>query len=270
MVELYHFWSSVCSVKVRMALGEKQVPWTSRYIDLFRFDQLTPEYLAVNPDGVVPTLVHDGEPILESSVINEYIDAAFAGPRLIPADPLEAARMRTLIKASDDGFSAIVKLTMVKYLLPKLRNRWGDDALREHATKRPTRFYQDVHSRAVRGEIPESELDECVAVIINLLDRLEKDLETSAARYPGRETWIVGEFSLADIAIAPYLYRLYALGRSDFWSESLRPAVHDWYERVSRRPAFIEAATWPDESGEGYEEVGLRSQPLNGNASAQA
>ena len=80
MVELYHFWSSVCSVRCRMALEEKGVKWTSRYIDLFKFDQLKPDYLAINPDGMVPTLVHDGAPVRESTIINEYIDAAFAGP----------------------------------------------------------------------------------------------------------------------------------------------------------------------------------------------
>ena len=83
MVELYHFWSSVCSVRIRMALEEKQVPWTSRYVDLFKFDQLRPEYLAINPEGVVPTLVHDGEIICDSAVINEYIDAAFGGVQLV-------------------------------------------------------------------------------------------------------------------------------------------------------------------------------------------
>src|ERR1700732_5331270 len=65
-VELYHFWSSVCSVRCRMALEEKGVPWTSRYIDLFKFDQMRPEYLAINPRGMVPTLVHDGKPVRES------------------------------------------------------------------------------------------------------------------------------------------------------------------------------------------------------------
>ena len=74
MIELYHFWSSVCSVRCRMALEEKGLKWTSRYIDLFKFDQLRPEYLAVNPDGVVPTLVHNRIPIRESTIINEYID----------------------------------------------------------------------------------------------------------------------------------------------------------------------------------------------------
>jgi len=140
IVELYHFWSSVCSVRCRMALEEKGVAWTSRYIDLFAFDQLRPEYLAINPKGVVPTLVHNGQPIRESLVINEYIDAAFEGPRLTPSGPLEAARMREFVYACDEGFSAIVKLTMVRYILPKLRNRWGDAELRNQAARRPTRF----------------------------------------------------------------------------------------------------------------------------------
>jgi glutathione S-transferase len=262
MVELYHFWSSVCSVKVRMALEEKGVKWQSRYIDLFKFDQLTPEYLRINPDGVVPTLVHNGQPILESSVINEYIDAAFEGPALVPPNPIDAAKMRMFVKACDDGFSSIVKLTMVKYILPKLKNRWGDESLREHANKRPTRFYQDVHSRAIRGEISNTELNECELVITNLLDLLERTLAASASSHGGNERWVVGSFSLADIAVAPYMYRLYALGKGRYWSEQHRPHVHAWYERISHRAAFITAATWPDESGEGYEEVGLKSQPL--------
>jgi glutathione S-transferase len=171
-VELYHFWSSVCSVRCRMALEEKGVVWTSRYVDLFKFDQMRPEYLAINPKGVVPTLLHDGQPIRESSVINEYIDAAFTGPSLIPADPFGAARMREFTYQCDEGFSAIVKLTMVKYLLPKLRNRWSDEELINQAKRRPTKFYQDVHDRAVREEITEQELVAARATIEELLNYL--------------------------------------------------------------------------------------------------
>ena len=249
-VELYHFWSSVCSVRCRMALEEKGVPWTSRYIDLFKFDQMQPEYLAINPKGVVPTLVHDGMPVRESSVINEYIDAAFVGPSLTPSDPLGAARMREFVCLCDEGFAAIVKLTMVKYLLPKLRNRWSDDELRKQAERRPTRFYRDVHSRGVRGEITEQELAAARATIEELLDHLERTLT------PG--PWIVGgQFTLADISIAPYMFRLAALGADQFWSPQRRPCVSEWYNRLSGRPAFKTAVSWPDESGGGYEEVGL-------------
>jgi glutathione S-transferase len=169
MIELYHFWSSVCSVRCRMALEEKGVKWTSRYIDLFKFDQLEPDYLAINPDGMVPTLVHDGAPVRESIIINEYIDAAFAGPALIPAEPLKQARMREFIRKCEDGFDAIVKLTMVKYILPKLRNRWSDEELLKRAAQRPLRYYQDIHSRAVRGEITPAELAEARATIEQLL-----------------------------------------------------------------------------------------------------
>jgi len=253
MIELYHFWSSVCSVRCRMALEEKGVQWTSRYIDLFKFDQLEPEYLAINPAGVVPTLVHDGAAVRESTIINEYIDAAFAGPALVPGDPLKQARMREFIRECEDGFDAIVKLTMVKYILPKLRNRWGEEELIKQAARRPTRYYQDLHARAVRGEITKAELAEARSTIEQLLDRLEQRLD------PG--PWIVGaEFSLADIAVAPYVFRLSALGADQFWSKDRRGRVHEWYERLSVRPSFQRAVSWPDESGGGYEEVGLHAK----------
>jgi glutathione S-transferase len=256
MVELYHFWSSVCSVRCRMALEEKRIAWTSKYVDLFKFDHLQPDYLKINPDGVVPTLVHNGEAICESSIINEYIDAAFPGPSLIPSDPLEAARMREFVRKCENEFDAIVKLTMVKYILPKLRNRWSQAELLDQAARRPTKYYQDVHSRAVRGEIPDSELQAAQRTIEGLLDHVEKILN------PG--PWIVGaQFTLADIAVAPYMFRLSALGVDRFWSVNHRPFVHAWYRRLSARSAFVKAVSWPDESGGGYEEVGLKATPLS-------
>lgn len=260
MVELYHFWSSICSVRVRMALEEKQVAWTSRYVDLFKFDQLTPEYLAINPEGVVPTLVHNGEIICDSGVIIEYIDAAFDGIPLMPVDPVKAARVRSFVKACEDKFDAIVKLTMVKYIIPKLRNRWGDEALREQATRRPTKFLQDLHSRGVRGEIGEQELAEASGRIEILLDHLEEAL------IPG--SWVVGDFSLADICIAPFMFRLSALGQGEFWSVTKRPKIHAWYLALSARPSFKVATSWPDESGGGYEEVGLQRRSGNDAAAA--
>ena len=72
--------------------------------------------------------------------------------------------------------------------------------------------------------------------------------------------WIVGEqFSLADIAVAPYVFRLSALGADQFWSKDRRPNTNAWYQRLSARPAFQTAVSWPDESGGGYKEVGLRA-----------
>lgn len=250
VVQLYHFWSSVCSVRCRMALDEKGVKWESKYIDLFKFDQLTPEYLAINPDGVVPTLVSNGQPIRESVIINEFIDDAFPGPSLIPLDPIQAARMREFIRTCEVALTPIALLTYVKYILPKLRNRWSDEELRKQASQRPTKFLRDLHSRGIRGEITELELIQASKGIEVLLNLLEDKLD------PG--PWIVGEFSLADVAIAPYMFRLSALGQDKFWSHERRPRIHDWYQRLSSRPAFQSAVSWPDENGGGYQEVGLK------------
>jgi len=258
MVELYHFWSSMCSVRVRMALGEKGVEWVSRYVDLFNFEQLQPAYLAINPDGVVPTLRHGGVAIRDSLVINEYIDQAFDGPSLRPAGALAQARMREFNRMCDDSFAPIVKLTLVKYILPKLRRRWGDEALRDHAGKRPSRFLQDMHGRALRGEIDEQELAACGQEIEALLDKVNAWL--AAAEFPAGadgQRWIVGSFSLADICLAPYLYRLHVLGAGRYWSETTRPRLANWYGQLSHRPAFKAAVEWPDETGGGYAEVGL-------------
>ena len=87
-----------------------------------------------------------------------------------------------------------------------------------------------------------------------LLDSLEARLD------PG--PWIVGSFSLADVSIAPYMFRLSALGQDKFWSPGRRPRIHDWYQRLSSRPAFQSAVSWPDENGGGYQEVGLKPAAL--------
>jgi len=251
-VELYHFWSSVCSVRARMALEEKQVAWESRYIDLFQFQQMTPEYLAINPDGVVPTLVHDGQPVRESAIIIEYVDEAFDGPPLAPERAIDRARMREFMRYTDDRFPAIVFPTYVKYILPKLKNRWGEEELRKQADRRPIDFYKDVHGRGVRGEISPEEIERCDKSIEEILDRMETMIADSGG------PWLMGErITLADIMVAPYFFRLLALGRNEMWAEGARPGVHGWYEALNERPAFRTAVEWPDESGGGYEEVGL-------------
>jgi glutathione S-transferase len=68
MLELYHNINSVCAQKVRIALAEKGLAYDEHLMTL-RGDQNEPAYLKLNPNGVVPTLIHDGEPINESSLI---------------------------------------------------------------------------------------------------------------------------------------------------------------------------------------------------------
>src|SRR5262245_61971129 len=98
MLTLYDFGNSVCCQKVRITLRAKGLRWESVKVDLFKAEQYDPKYLKLNPKGIVPTLVHDGKPIIESTLICEYLDDAFPEPRLIPPDPWQRTRMRLCSK----------------------------------------------------------------------------------------------------------------------------------------------------------------------------
>ena len=77
MLDLYHNGSSVCAAKVRVLLAEKGVGWTGHYLDVLAGDQFDPEYIKLNPNAVVPTIVHDGVVVTESTVICEYLDEVY-------------------------------------------------------------------------------------------------------------------------------------------------------------------------------------------------
>ena len=70
---LYNAPQSTCSQRVRYCLHAKKIDFEERKLDLFNGDQLKPEYLKINPNGVVPALVHGDKSITDSSVILEYL-----------------------------------------------------------------------------------------------------------------------------------------------------------------------------------------------------
>ena len=84
MLTLYHYWSSVCSQKVRMCLAEKAIDWESRHVDIFTFENYEPAYTKLNPKAVVPTLDHDGHILIESNIILEYLEDVFPQVPLRP------------------------------------------------------------------------------------------------------------------------------------------------------------------------------------------
>jgi len=125
-------------------LREKGLPYQSRFAELWRYENLSPAYLKLNPNGVVPTLVHDGVPVINSFCINEYIEDVFPDPPLRPSDPHERARARYWAWTADDVHLSAARLTHVKMLkarvedlspeerrmmlestpVPKFRERW--------------------------------------------------------------------------------------------------------------------------------------------------
>ena len=91
---LYHFNNSVCSQKVRLALAEKGTKWDERFVDLVKLEQYEFDYVQLNPKGVVPTLVHDGQVVIESTLICEYLDDIKGSTNLIGTAPKDRAVTR--------------------------------------------------------------------------------------------------------------------------------------------------------------------------------
>ena len=103
MLKLYHNDMSACAQKVRFVLAVKQLEWQSKELNLRQGDQLRPEYLKINPKGLVPALEHDGNILVESNIIVDYLDEAFPQPSLMPETPLQRAKVRWWMKKLDDG-----------------------------------------------------------------------------------------------------------------------------------------------------------------------
>jgi maleylpyruvate isomerase len=95
-IQLYGFWRSIASFRVRVALRLKGLPFEEIPIDILSGEQFKPDYEAVNAERVVPTFVHDGHSIFQSLAIMEYLDDINPNPRLLPVDTKERAYARSL------------------------------------------------------------------------------------------------------------------------------------------------------------------------------
>ncbi len=234
MLELYHHGSSVCAAKVRFALGEKGLDWQGHYIDILKGDQFDPAYMKLNAKAVVPTLIHDGTVLVESSVINEYVDEVFPAPPLKPASAAERARMREWTKAVDEVLHpACAEITFAschRHIIRRLPEKDYEAFLASTPAQSVTPRWQ-----ARKKEIVTLGFDAPgLAATFRLYDSYLHKMEIALAGRP----WLAGgSFSLADIAITPYVNRLDMLGMSAMWTRR-RPQVTDWFARIKARPPF--------------------------------
>jgi glutathione S-transferase len=236
MLELYHAGLTSCSKKARLCLKEKGLAYKSHYLRLDLFEHHDPAYLALNPNGLVPTLVHDGEPIIESGVINEYLDEIFPGTPLRPADPLARARMRVLAKMADEyGLMAqrIPTWTRTKQAQLKEMDQGAFDKM---VAETPLGDHR-LKLEALRGGgFSEKEFADAYARMDHVYDRCE----TALVEGP----WLAGAgYSLADIALLPYIDSFKDV-RPDLMASHSRVAA--WHARIMARPA-VKATYEPSE-----------------------
>src|ERR1700722_17011174 len=103
MFTLYNAPQSTCSQRVRFVLNAKRLPFTEVKLDLLAGDQLAPDYLKLNPNGVVPTPYHAADIGTDAAVPGKYRDESPPEPEdFPPPEPLARARMRALIHFIDE------------------------------------------------------------------------------------------------------------------------------------------------------------------------
>ena len=233
MLTLYHDWDAFCCIKVRFCLAEKALPWAGHVIDLQKLEQLQPDYLALNPNGVVPTLMHDGHIITESTVINEYLDEVFQDVRLTPEDPLERAHMRIWVKFQDDVLHPAVKMPTYQLMMRHAFAKLPREVVNQRIAAAPSKVQADKLRSSVGGAPADLSAVEAARQIMDkALTRMENRL-TSVPWFAGRH------FSLADIAVSPFIDRLEWLSYAGMWDD--KPAIRDWIHRIKARPAYVAA-----------------------------
>lgn len=233
---LHHNGLSSCSQKVRLVLAEKQLSFTSREVNLVGGEQHAPEYVKLNPNHVVPTLIHDGRALIESSLINEYLDETFPAIPMQPATPAARHAMRLWVKQIDEKVHpAAAVVTYAIGARPALLSQ--PPAVREAAIA----GIPDPARRAARRSVIEHgvaapEFAGALGAFLDLLDAMEASLA------PGG--WLSGDgFGLADAAALPYVLRLDHLAMAPLFAGATRPRVAEWLARVKARPSFETAIT---------------------------
>jgi glutathione S-transferase len=243
MLKLYKSGNSICTQKVMITLREKGLEPEMQSVNLFLNEQYNPDYLKINPKGVVPSLVDDGKVIIESSLICEYLDETYPQPRLVPDDPYLRSKMRLWSKAIDEGiFEATREISFSAMFREKLRAMSPE--------QRETRF-RNVGDPGRRDRyVSTYELGVASPYVLQAVaayEKLFKNMESALG--PGDPVggdgmggpWVLGEkMSLGDINLMPYVARINYLNLLDLWTAD-RPRVMSWWRRVQDVPSFRHA-----------------------------
>ena len=228
MLELYSAAQSTCSQKVRLTLAEKHLDFVEHKMKLFQNDQLKPEYLKLNPNGVVPTLVDDGAPIIDSSVIMEYLDEVYPETALSPAGPKQRAQMRAWLRFFEEVPTVAVRFPSYNAAFARHFEKMSDDEFKALAKSKPLRdkFLGEMDKQ--KGFSVEK-LKQAEDSITKTVQRMEKSLSQSA--------YLLGNsVTLADFAVLPSLIRMEDLGYEFLWNDC--PGVGAWLDRMKSRRAY--------------------------------
>jgi glutathione S-transferase len=226
--------NSICTQKVLITMFEKNLTWDTKRVDLFKNEQYDPEYLKYNPKGVVPTLVHDGKPVVESTLICEYLDETFPTPSLVPASAYDRTQMRLWSKQIDEGiFEATREISFSAMFRERMRNMTEDERqIRFRNVGDPGRSARFHSTYELGVESP---------YVLFAIASFEKMFRTmDAALADGCEWLVANKLSLADINLMPFVARLEYLNLLDLFITDRR-RVTAWWERAKQLASYRKA-----------------------------
>jgi glutathione S-transferase len=227
--KLYNAPQSTCSQRVRFVFNAKKLPFDEVKLNLLEGDQLKPGYLKLNPNGVVPTLDHDGAIVTDSTVITEYLDEVSPGDSFTPESALERARMRALMHFIDEMPAAAVRVPTFNLAFLPSYQKMSREAFIEMAESKPLR--KEFMMTMGQTGFPQAEMDNALARLRRTYERMDAEIEKSGG------PWLLGKnISLADVAVMPALVRMYDLGMPG-WLDL--PRIVTWFDNIRAHPAFV-------------------------------
>ena len=228
-LHLYHFVMSNCSQRARLGLEEKGLAWQSHHLNLPDNEHVTSDYQRINPNGVVPTLVHDGQVVIESNDILVYLDEHFPDPPLRPAGAVARERMGEIIRASS-AFQPTIKVLSHELMFRPFRKVGPEQVALYEEKHNDATLVAFLRDYAENGEAWRARVELARQDLVTALDELTAAL--------GESIWLSGDvYGLADISWVVNANRLIqAQVDLTAW-----PRFGDWADRAMARPAFDRA-----------------------------
>lgn len=201
-IHLYHGNISNCSMRVRMTLIEKGLPWASHHLDLKKKENISDEYFGINPNGLVPTLVDNGVVHIESNDIIDYLDETYPEPSLRASD--NEGMMEWLRLAASIHVPAVKPYVYATKIQKKVKKTAEEQKKYDELQKNEE--LKSFHAKhAGSSAFGEDDVARSQEILGECFAKLENALE-------GRE-WIMGDqFTLADISWIPLHFVLTGCG----------------------------------------------------------
>lgn len=150
MNELILFYSpGACSLAIHAALEQAGADYQAVDVDLRQKLPLQPDYLRLNPQGRVPTLVVDGRPLTEVTAIADFLDGRFPSAGLLPRDALERALVQAAIQRLASDIHPLYRALWIPTWFSD--DARAHDALKATATRRLLAFYDELEQRLADG-----------------------------------------------------------------------------------------------------------------------